>query len=76
MSDQYGSFDTQIAILYDTLCHMAFVIKCHKTSFYDILWQMPYDIKCHEVCQYGYQKNRIDETNWFMGSKTHGQGKM
>ena len=33
-------------------------------SFYDILWHLPYDIKCHELCQYGYQKKRIDETNW------------
>ena len=31
-------------------------------SFYDILWHLPYDIKCHELCQYGYQKKRIDET--------------
>ena len=28
---------------------------------------MPYDIKCHKVWQYGYQKNRIDQTNWSMG---------
>ena len=32
--------------------------------FYDILWQMPYDIKLHKVCQYGYQKNRLDLTKW------------
>ena len=28
---------------------------------------MPYDIKCHKVWQYGYEKNRIDQTNWSMG---------
>ena len=28
---------------------------------------MPYDIKCHKVWQYGYQKKRIDQTNWSMG---------
>ena len=38
-------------------------------SFYDILWHMPYDIKCHQVCQYGYQKNRLDQTNWSKGCK-------
>ena len=36
-------------------------------SFYDILWHMPYDIKCHQVCQYGYQKNCLDQTNWSTG---------
>ena len=34
MSVKYGSFDTNIAILYDTLCHMAYVMKCHKMTFY------------------------------------------
>ena len=38
-------------------------------AFYDILWHMPYDIKCHQVCQYGYQKNRLDQTNWSKGCK-------
>ena len=42
---------------------------CHKMPFYDILWQMPRDIKCHKVCQYGYQKNRLDQTNWSTGFK-------
>ena len=37
MSDQYGSFDTHIAILYDTLCHMASVIKCH-------IWHLIYEL--------------------------------
>ena len=37
LSDQYASFDTHIAILYDILCHMAYVIKCHKMAFYGIL---------------------------------------
>ena len=37
---------------------------CHKVSFYGILWHMPDDIKCHELCQYGYQKKSIDQTNW------------
>ena len=50
--------------------HMSYnVIKCHKMAFYDILWQMIYDMKCHKVCQYGYQKNRLDQTNWSTGSK-------
>ena len=38
-SDQCGSFDTPIAILYDTLIRMTYVIKCHKMAlltFYDI----------------------------------------
>ena len=61
------SFDTHIGILCDILCHMAYVVKRHKTPFYDVLWHMIYDIKCHKVCQYGYQKNRIDQTNWSMG---------
>ena len=34
MSDRYGSFDTYIAILYDILCHMVYVIKRHKMAFY------------------------------------------
>ena len=38
-------------------------------AFYDILWHMPYDIKCHQVCQYGYQKNRLDQTNWSKGCR-------
>ena len=66
MSDRYGSFDTHIDIVYDILCHMAYIIKCHKMTFYGILWHMQYDIKCHGLCQYGYQKNRIDQTNWYM----------
>ena len=36
-------------------------------AFYANLWHMPCDIKCHKVWQYGYQKNRIDQTNWSMG---------
>ena len=36
MSDRYGSFDTHIGILYDFLCHMAYVTNCHKMPFYDI----------------------------------------
>ena len=64
MSDQYCSFDTHIGIVYDILCHMTFVIKCHKMASYGILWRISYDIKCHKLCQYGYQKNRIDQTNW------------
>ena len=43
------------------LCHMAYVIKM---TFYGILWHMPDDIECHELCQYGYQKKRIDQTKW------------
>ena len=30
---------------------------------------MPYDIKCHQVCQYGYQKNCLDQTNWSKGCR-------
>ena len=37
--------------------------------FYDVLWHIPYDIKCHKVWQYGYQKNRIDQTNWSKGCR-------
>ena len=48
-------------------------------AFFDILWHMPSDIKCHKVCQYGYQKNRLDKTNWYMGfkiiKKTHNLAK-
>ena len=35
----------------------------HKIAFYDILWKMPCRIKLHKVWQYGYQMNRIDQTN-------------
>ena len=66
LPDRYGSFDTHIDILYDILCHMAYVIKCHKMTFYGILWHMQYDIKGHGLWQYGYQKNRIYQANWFM----------
>ena len=59
-----GIFYTHITIIHDILCHLPYVIKCHKMSFYGILWHIPYDIKWHKVCQYGYQKNRIDQTNW------------
>ena len=45
------------------------VIKCHESAFYGILWQMTYDMKCHKVCQYGYPKNRLDQTNWSTGFK-------
>ena len=48
---------------------MAYVIKWQKMAFYDILWHMPYDIKCHQVCQYGYQKNRLDQNNWSKGCR-------
>ena len=34
---RYGSFDTHFDILNDILCHMAYVIKCHKMKLYDIL---------------------------------------
>ena len=54
LSDRYGSFDTHINMLrYCILCHMTYV-KWHK---------------CHKLCQYGYQKNRIDQTNWSMPFK-------
>ena len=55
-----------------TLCHfMPYGIfhKCHKMPFYGILWQMPYGIKWCKVWQYGYQMNRIDQTNWSMQFK-------
>ena len=43
--------------------HVASVIKCHKIMpSNDILWHMPHDKKCHKVCQYGHQKNRLDQT--------------
>ena len=73
MSDQDSSFDTHIVILYDILCCMAYVIKCHRMAYYDILWHMPYDIKCHKVCQYGYQMNRLDQTNWSRGFESFWQ---
>ena len=76
MSDRYCTFDTHIAILYEILCHMAFAIKCHKMAFYGILWQMPYDIKCYKVWQYGYQKNRIDQTNWLQKGKSFHRNKI
>ena len=43
MSNRYGSFDTPIGLLYDILCHMAYVIKRHKIAFYDNLevWYIP-----------------------------------
>ena len=41
LSDQNGSFDTHIGILYEILCHMAYAIKCHNKPFYGILWHMP-----------------------------------
>ena len=31
-----GSFDTHIAMVYDILCHMTYVVKCHIMSIYDI----------------------------------------
>ena len=36
MSDRYGSFDTHIGILYDILCHMAYVTNFHKMAFYEV----------------------------------------
>ena len=45
------------------------LLKCHFLSFYDILWHMPSDTKCHQVCQYGYQKNCLDQTNWSKGCR-------
>ena len=50
-----------------TLWHFMSYGICHKTPFYDVLWHMIYDIKCHKVCQYGYQKKCINQTNWAMG---------
>ena len=38
-------------------------------AFYDILRRRPQDIKRHKVSQYGYQKNRIDQTNWAKDNK-------
>ena len=32
LCDSYGSFDTHIAMVYDILCHMTYVIKCHKMA--------------------------------------------
>ena len=55
---------------------MAFVIKCHKMAFYGILWQMPYAINCHKVWQYGYQKNRVDQTNWLLKGKSFHRSKI
>ena len=43
MSDQYGSFDTHIAILYDIFCHMTYVIKWRFMIFYDIC-HMTWDV--------------------------------
>ena len=62
MSDRYASFDTHIAIVHDILCHLAYVIKCHKMTFYGILGHLADAIKCHELGQYGYQMKRIDQT--------------
>ena len=41
----------------------------HKPPFYDILWHMPYDITCHKIWQYGYKKNRLDQTKWSMTTR-------
>ena len=40
LSDQCGSFDTHITILYDTLIHMTYVIKCHKMAL----------LACYDIC--------------------------
>ena len=69
MSDQDGSFDIHNDIVYGILCQITHVIKWRFMPFYDILWHMPYDINCHQVCQYGYQKNRLDQTNWSKGCR-------
>ena len=42
LSDRYGSFDTHIDLLYDVLCLMAYVIKCHKMPYFAILWHFFY----------------------------------
>ena len=65
---RYGSFDTHIAIVYDTLCHATLVIKCHQMSF-DDKWRMTLWVIHYGNRQYGYQKNRIDEGNKVMASK-------
>ena len=57
----------KIAVVASDQLQRRYVIKRHKMALYDILRHMPYDIKCHKVCQYGYQKKRIDQTNWAMG---------
>ena len=36
LSARCGSFDTHITMVYDILCFMVYVIKCHKMPFYDI----------------------------------------
>ena len=36
--NQYGFFDTHIAMFYDVLSFMASVKKCHKMLFLGILW--------------------------------------
>ena len=33
LSDSYGSFDIHMAMVHDILCHMIYVIKCHKVPF-------------------------------------------
>ena len=58
-----GIFDTHITIIHDILCHLPYVIKCHKMSFYGILWHLSDDIKCHELWQYGYQKKLLISQN-------------
>ena len=60
---------TVVDIFHDILCHMAYVIKCHKMAFYDILWHMIYDIECHTICQYGYQNNLLEQENWSMNTR-------
>ena len=37
-----------------------------KNEIFDILWQLWHNIKCHAVCQYGYQKNRLDHYIWYI----------
>ena len=44
-------------------------MKWRKMPFYDIFGCMPWVIICHRICQDGYQKNRIDQTNWSRGVK-------
>ena len=51
---------------------MTWVPKCHKMAYFVILWHFTlYGIwhKMPLICQYGYQKNRIDQRNWSRGIK-------
>ena len=52
-------------MVFDPMDQFVWSIRFFWYPYWHTVWHsMSYGIKCHEVCQYGYQKNRIDQTNW------------